>query len=327
MEAEHSAVPQFPKLKIGDTVAVITSGSAVEDEGDIEAACAWLENQGFKPKPMPNLNANGIYTAGNAALRASDFNDAVHDDEVRGIMELRGGCGSAQIIELIDFDAFKSNPKVFVGFSDITSLHLALQKFTNVVTYHGPTLTWLIGEKSHPYTSRSLLQQILEEGGKVVIVPIPEVGNAWTVVGGQAEGPLVGGNITLVCESLGTPYEIDTKGRILFLEDWNCEPWVLLNCFTQLKNAGKLNAAAGIVIGVEEGVEANSEKPTYSGNMSFKDLVIDCFRDSKCPVLYGLPIGHTNIMATLPYGANAILDSNKQTLTICEPSPDQGALR
>jgi muramoyltetrapeptide carboxypeptidase len=242
----------------------------------------------------------------------------VRDDSVDVICTTQGGYGAAQILKYIDFDVFKANPKIFTGFSDITSLHLSLYKNTGVVTFHAPGFVRFNNKDLTEYTNKQFFAAVSESK------PIGNIGLAdkkkwlFSLTSGAVEAPILGGNITLMCATLGTPYEIDTKGKILLIEDVETEPWIVDNALSHLKNAGKFDDVAGIIIGEAQRIEPFKYDPGYYVDTSFEDVLVYYFSDAKVPVLYGLPLGHTDDMATVPEGVMARLDADNKTLTILE---------
>jgi len=306
------------KLKIGDTIGVISPSSPSEKKSEVIRAQETLEAWGYKVVLSKNLNKTKGFVAGTEEDRAADFNEMFRRDDVDAVFVTQGGYGSAQIINHINFDLVASNPKIFTGFSDITSLHMAIQKFSQVVTFHSPCMTRFNNEDLTDYTKDYFFKAIAE------VNPIGEIKLSnpkkwiYTINGGKAEGNIIGGNLTLICATLGTPYEIDTRGKLLFIEDLDTEPWTFDHMLSHLRNAGKLKDIAGIIVGECKNCTPFSHNPGYHVDTSLEDVLDYYIKPLKVPAIYGLPLGHTDDMATIPLGVLARLDADNKALEILE---------
>lgn len=238
-------------LKKGDTVAVVgISGVVKGDPAETEKMILQkLHTLGLKGKIHPSVFAQYGYLSGSDRLRAKALMEAFTDDEVQGVFCAKGGYGVMRILNLLDFELIKNNPKVLVGYSDITALHLAIAQKCGFVTFHGPMVASDAMEpEKDSYTITGLWQAISAKA------PLGQVHNPpdtpyKVLCKGAGQGPLTGGNLTLVAHTLGTPYEIDTKEKILFLEDVGEKTYNIDRLLTHLKLAGKLDDCAGIVLG------------------------------------------------------------------------------
>lgn len=306
------------KLKLGDTIGVVSPASPSEKNSEVVRGVETLERLGYKIVLGKNVNKCKGFVAASEEERAEDINQMFKDDRVDAIFVTQGGYGSAQLFSLLDFDAIKNSPKIFTGFSDITSLHLAMNKIAGLVTFHGPGMARFNEEDLTEYTKKQFFRAIAEAE------PIGEIQLAdkkkWLnpIGEGCCEGDIIGGNLTLICSSLGTPYEIDTKGKILFIEDVDAEPWVFDHMMCHLRNAGKLKDAVGIVVGECHNCVPYQCNPGYYVDTSLEDVLNYYLKPLGIPVLYGLPLGHTDDLATLPLGVRVRLNSDNKTLTILE---------
>ncbi len=297
------------KLEKGDTIGIIAPASPLYNKSDLKRGIKTLKEWGYNVIVGENVNQRNEYLAGTDLQRAHDINAAFANKEIDAIFVTQGGYGSARTLRYIDFDIIRDNPKILSGFSDITSLHLAIQKMTGLVTFHGPGMGRFNPEELTDYTKEYLFKAIASSE------PIGEIKLAdekkWINIinEGEAEGEIVGGNITLICSSLGTPYEIDTEGKILFIEELETEPWILDHMITHLINAGKLQKAAGIVIGECIDCEPFKHYPGFPVTFSLEDILEEFLKPLKIPAIYGLPIGHTKDLATLPLGVQGYLDA------------------
>ncbi len=308
------------ELRPGDTIGLITPSTYVSDPDRLAQVDRTIRYFGLKPKWGKNVRKRFGYLGGSIAERVDDLHAMFRDPEVAGIFAIRGGYGSAQLLDHIDYSLIRSNPKIFLGFSDITALHLAINKKAGLVTFHGPVAISAFTDYTQKYFRKALFET----------APIGPVSNPpeadtlrphhtlRTVRPGRARGPLIGGNLTLISTTMGTPYEIETRGRILFTEDVGEEPYRIDRMLTQLKLAGKLQTAAGIVWGECQDCHPNEFQPSFESNFSLGEIVDNILGDLQIPVLSGLTIGHTADQITIPEGVMGSLDADKQELIIEE---------
>lgn len=314
--AQHLIRPK--PLRTGDTVGLITPSTYVSDPDRLALAEHTVRYFGLKPKWGRNVRKQSGYLGGSIAERVDDLHAIFRDPEVNGIFCIRGGYGSAQLLDHIDYALIRSNPKIFLGYSDITALHLAINKKAGLITFHGPVVLSRFTDYTQKYFRKALFDSV-----PIGAVTNPPESNTLrpahtlrTVRPGRASGTLIGGNLTLISTTMGTPYEIETSGRILFMEDIGEEPYRIDRMLTQLKLAGKLDAAAGIIWGECEDCHPNDYKPSFQSTLSLGEIVDNILGNLKIPVLSGLTIGHTDDQVTLPEGVMATLDADKQELTI-----------
>ena len=306
------------KLNKGDTVGVISPASASFHRSDVLRAQEMLESMGFNVLLGDHVNETKGFFSASEENRIEDFNNMFYNDRVDAVFVTQGGYGSAQILGDIDYDAIRANPKIFTGFSDITSIHLAIYKKAGVMTFHGPGMTRFTSEDLTEYTRRQFFKAIstTEPLGDIELADKKKW--LYSIAHGTCEGALIGGNLTLVCATLGTPYEIDTRGKILFIEEVDSEPWVIDHCLSHLRNAGKFRDLAGIVIGECNNCDPRLFDPGYYSDTDIEDVFNYYFSELGIPVLYGLPLGHTEDIATLPMGAFARMDADEKRLTVLE---------
>ncbi len=319
--AQGSDAPIRPRaLKPGDTVGLITPSTFVSDPDALALAEKTVAYFGLKPKWGKNVRQREGYLGGTAQGRLDDLHAMFRDREVKALFALRGGYGAAQLLDRIDYDLIRSNPKILLGYSDITSLHLAIQKKTGLVTFHGPVVL----SRFTAYTQQHFRAALFDAKPMGAIAnpadlnPLRPAHTLRTVRRGTARGRLIGGNLTLICSLMGTPYEIDTRGRILFTEDVDEEPYRIDRMLTQLRLAGKLDAAAGIVFGECADCRPKDFKPSFNSTFTLGEVLDRILGDLKIPVLSGLTIGHTEDQLTLPEGVMATLDADKQELILEE---------
>jgi muramoyltetrapeptide carboxypeptidase len=299
------------RLKQGDTIGIIAPASPLYNRSDLKRGISTLEEWGYRVVVGEHVNERHEYLAGTDAQRAADLNAMFQNDSIDAIFVTQGGYGSARILHLLDFDAIRQNPKILIGYSDITSLHLAIHKRTGLVTFHGPGMAGYNAEDLSDYRKEYLFKALTSPEPIGEIKKANEKKYIHTIQAGEASGELIGGNLTLLCASLGTPYEVETEGKILFLEELDTEPWVIDHMLTHLFNAGKLQKAAGIVIGECKDCVPYKHNPGFPVTFSLEDVLEDRLAPLDIPVLYGLPLGHTRELATLPIGVQARLDATR----------------
>lgn len=306
------------RLAAGSTIRVVSPASGLWARSELWRGIEGLETLGFKVQTGAHAYSNRHYLAGSDEERAADLMEAFLDPEVDAVLCSQGGYGSARLFPFLDFDALAANPKPFVGYSDITSLHLMLGRLSGLVTFHGPGATGFEPGYLTEFTKAAWLAALTGETPLGSIPLADPDKRVLKVTGGIAEGPLTGGCLTLICSSLGTPFEIDTRGKILFFEELDTEPWVLDHMLTHLANAGKLRDASGIVIGECHDCEPRKLDPGFFNQCSFEDLIFELLGPLGKPLIYGLPLGHEKDKATLPLGVPARLDATEGTLSLLE---------
>jgi muramoyltetrapeptide carboxypeptidase len=297
---------------------VVSPASPTDKKSDIVRATEKLEALGYQVAVGKNVNNQRGLVSATEEERVEDLHEMFSRDDIDAIFVTQGGYGSAQLVDKIDYDLIRRNPKIFIGFSDITSLHLAIGKFANLITFHGPSMLRFSDPEMTSYTYEYMMKAL---GSDTPVGKIPLADpKKWlySMQGGISEGDIVGGNLTMLCASLGTPYEIETAGKILFLEEIDIEPWNFDHLLCHLRNAGKLNKTIGIVVSECVNIIPLEYKPGYYVDMSLEDVLEYYLKPLGVPVLYGLPLGHTKDMATIPLGVRARLDGDKKELTILE---------
>jgi muramoyltetrapeptide carboxypeptidase len=298
----------LPKaLKKGDTIGVIAPASPPNMKR-LEKAIPFFTNLGLHVKLGKNIEKVHGYLAGTDEERLSDFHDMIRDDDVKAIIFARGGYGTGRFVDSIDYDLIKKHPKIIWGYSDITYLHTAIRQQTGLVTFHGPMLASDIADPDFDDISATSFLQLFEPTAlqyNESIAPLD------VLVEGEGTGSLVGGNLALITSTLGTTYELDTKGKILLLEDIDEQPYRIDSMLNQLKLAGKLEQAAGIVVGDFANAEPKSEP-----SLTLEEVFRHYLGDLTCPVMTGFKIGHCFPHFAVPLGVSATLYTTDKTLSI-----------
>lgn len=293
----------------GDTVG-ITAPASWGDWEKAKAAASYLEQLGLTVQFGATLSKQHGYLAGTDEERARELNAMFADPGIKAIICARGGYGSGRIAGLLDYDVIRNNPKIFWGYSDITFLHSAIQRQAGLITFHGPMLICLSGEDVHPLTLRSFDQLVQPE----VFRYTEQISPLHTLVEGEARGPLVGGNLSLLVSTLGTPYEPDTTGALLFIEDIDEEPYRIDRMLNQLLQAGKLADAAGILVCDFHNCGPNKRKASFTLEEVLEHYVVQAGR----PAMSGFKIGHGSPNIAIPIGAQAVMNTVEKKLECLE---------
>ena len=320
----QTAGPIKPKaLKQGDTVGLITPSTAVTDPEDLIMVERTVRYFGLVPKWGKNVTRRAGYLGGSIDERLEDLHAMFSDAAVKAVFCMRGGYGSGQLLRDIDYGVIKANPKIFVGYSDITAMHLAIFRMTGMVTFYGPVPMSAFTD----YTQAAYRKALFDPNPLGALTNPPETNDLRPkhvlrpVRPGKAKGRLIGGNLSLIAATMGTPYEIETRDRILFVEDIDEQPYSIDRMLTQLRLAGKLDQAAGIIFGECHDCRPRDFQPSFTeGSFTTPEVVDRILGDVKVPVLSGLTIGHTPDQLTLPIGVMAELDAGLGTLTVVEPA-------
>ncbi|OCN03059.1 LD-carboxypeptidase [Clostridium sp. W14A] len=297
--------PLFP----GARVALIAPSGPVPPER-LEPAVRSVEKLGLVPVVYESCRSAHGYLAGEDQLRADDLNHAFADRSIDGILCIRGGYGAQRILKKLDFSCIRKHPKFFSGYSDVTTLHIALNQLCGFITYHTPMPSTELYDGADEYTMKSLKRVMFGDSAGTLENPgsmEPEV-----LVPGCACGRLTGGNLSLVASSLGTPFEIDTRGKILFLEDVDEEPYRIDRMLTQLLLAGKLNDCAGLMFGYWTRIEAEQPERSLTLLQIFRELIVPQGR----PALMNLACGHSLPSMSLPMGKKLKMDASAKKISI-----------
>lgn len=315
----HDLITIKPKrLKKGDTIGLVAPGYAVKPEV-LKKAKETLTNMGFVPYHTERILWNHGYFSNTDEERAADVNEMFANPEIDGILCARGGYGCTRIMSLIDYKSIQKNPKVLIGFSDITALANGIYKETGLITFHGPVGSTLDDE----YSINQLQNVLVNPKENLLIENVilkddellrnPEF-DRYTITPGKATGKLVGGSLTLINALIGTPHEIDFTGTIVFIEDVEESPYRIDRMLTQLIEGPTFKKAAGIVIGVCNGCD----KPPKPGSFTLKEVILDRIKHLGIPAAYGMSFGHVKNNFTLPIGIKVTFDADSMTVKLLE---------
>jgi muramoyltetrapeptide carboxypeptidase len=308
-------------LPDGGTIGVVAAASPHEGKSDVFRGVEWWESKGYKVKLGDGVFAIDDYVAGDPQMRAADLNALFADPEVDVVQALMGGYGSAQMIPYIDFDVIAANPKPFVGYSDLTALHVAIRQRTGLATLYGYGLAGVGAKNSTPFTLGRELE-VLQTGGAGEVPRDPDDPYVRAISPGKVTAPLVGGCLWLLMQTMGTPWEFDFEGAILFFEDVKLPPYYLDGLLNQLKDAGKLQQAVGVVVGEMKDCDYSDlrDSSEWPRSRTLEDVLEQYLEPLGVPVLYKLPLGHGKHLAALPLGVRCTLDADARSLTVDEPA-------
>ncbi len=314
--SSKKAIIKPKRLAKGDTIGVIAPASGLSAE-DFDKALQNMADLGFKTKVGKNArNING-FLAGTDKERLDDLHWAFGDNEIDAVWCVRGGYGVSRLLPNVDFGLIKKNPKIFIGYSDITALHLAISQNCGLVTFHGPVAASTFSD----YSKKHVINMLMNPSApyKIELSPdnVAKESNLFKteiITKGKCRGKIVGGNLSLLTALAGTPFALrNVKGKILFIEDVGELPYRIDRMLTQLRQSVDLHSLAGIALGVFE--DCN---PKNSDSQSLIDVIKDRLGDLKIPVIYGLSFGHIRDQFTLPVGIEAELDTENATMTFLE---------
>ena len=310
-----------PALLVGDTIA-FCAPSGFLDSVRMSLAKTRLEEKGFYIVREDSIYRRWGYLAGTDAQRASELMSYFKDKSVRAIFPGTGGYGSTRILSMLDYDIIKSNPKIFIGFSDITALHIAFNQLANLITFHTPNPMYGLGSKKglDPISELYFWSLLMNSNDYTYEIPFDLYGDSLkvqTMVPGIASGKLVGGNLSLICSTMGSVYEVETRGSILFIEDVGEAPYRIDRYLSELKLAGKLDLVNGIIIGRFSRRE--TEAPDRSTDFKMHQVFQQYFSIMKVPVIFNFPSGHGSKNVSLPLGCIVEINTEYETFKVLEP--------
>ncbi|MGA9228367.1 MAG: LD-carboxypeptidase [Mesobacillus sp.] len=295
------------RLKKGDTVGIIAPASPPNKE-NLERGLKFFAELGLNYRLGKSLYNEYGYLAGSDEERLADLHEMFQDDEVKGIICAGGGYGTARIASAIDYKVISRNPKIFWGYSDITFLHTAIRQQTGIVTFHGPMIASDLGKADADPISKDQFKQLFQPTELLYTETTSELDE---MVSGTAVGALVGGNLSLLSSTMGTKFEIDTAGKILLIEDINEEPRAVDRMLNQLFMAGKLQEAAGIIVG-----DFNNCVPERELSLTLDEVLGHYIKLAGRPALKGFKMGHCSPHIAIPFGTQAQLDTASKTLIV-----------
>lgn len=300
---QEPSIIKPPALQPGDAIAVASPAGAVWDEKQVSSFTNILQQLGFKVKACKSLKEKFGYFSGTDEARAKELNELFADKTVNGIFCMKGGWGCARILDKLDYASIRNNPKVIMGFSDITSLLIAIHAKTGLVTFHGP-----VGNSGWNEFSVSYVRSILMKKEAASLLPGPsEADKPLVIRSGTAKGALIGGNLSVLASVVGSTFLPSFKDKLLFLEETKEEPYRIDRMLTQLNLAGILGSVSGVIFG--KCVKCEAEEPEKA--FTFQQVLEQHLKPLNVPVFYGGMTGHIENKWTLPIGLQAKMDAGK----------------
>ncbi|MDZ7624064.1 MAG: LD-carboxypeptidase [Ignavibacteriaceae bacterium] len=302
------------KLLKGDLIGIISPASSPDDLSLIESGVRYIEGFGYHTILGKNVGKIRGYLAGTDAERVDDIHQMFGDKKVKAIFCLRGGYGAFRLLDKIDYKLIRSNPKIFVGFSEITSLQMAFLQRANLITFAGPMVLPNFSKEVSPYTEEYFWRMITSTK-KLGKVKLPEFDKLPSLNSGIAAGRLIGGNLAVFVSLLGTKYLPDLKNKILLLEEISEPPYKIDRMLNQLRLNKVFDKVSGIILGnFSDCVELDRNKKT----LTLEEVWIDYFSSIKIPVVHSFPHGHIKDLVTLPIGSKIKLNATKGFVELIE---------
>ena len=301
--AKRTIIP--PRLRVGDTISLITPAGPVHDWDAAQAGINILQEAGFLVKPPSELEEKE-YLAGSDEARVHQLLEVWHDPEVQAVLAMRGGYGTMRLLPYLDPTELAANPKILAGFSDIAILLNEIQHRTGLVTYHTPVLTTLA--RSDEDSQRSFLEMLTEPANAINPLDLQ------ILTGGTARGQLIGGNLASLSHLHGTPYEPAWRNAILFIEDVGEAPYKIDRMLTQLKDSGRLQQLSGLILGSFSAGDEREEEWSELVWTRARELTED-----QIPLWGNFPVGHGKRNLTMPGGMTTVMDSTEGRLEFINP--------
>ncbi len=311
----------FPShLTPGDTIIFVAPSGSL-DSTRMELARKRLEDRGYITIQSADLFRSWGYLGGSDERRAKELMDAFKNKSVNAIFPGTGGYGTTRILDLLDYEIIRKNPKILIGFSDITGLHLAINKKTDLIMFHTPSPMYGLGSENNlspisDYYFWKAVEQDNPNGYTIDLEPFGLKDSVIIIHPGIGTGQLIGGNLSLINTLMGTPYEIDTDGKILFIEDVGEAPYRIDRYLSQLKMGGKLDHLQGVILG--KFTRRSDEIPDDPKSFKMIEVLKQYFSDLGVPVLANYPVGHYKYNVTLPIGALVRIDAEKKLINILQ---------
>lgn len=303
-----------PRLRKGDVIGLVAPASTPSTEEKILKGAEYLEKLGYRVKFGKYIRNQHGYLAGADEERSADFNNMVKDKNVKAIFSIRGGYGTPRILQMIDYRALKQNPKIIVGYSDITALQLAIFRKIGLVTFSGAMTGVEMWKEMDSYTEEHFWR-VLTSTKKVGALENPSAEKLITLNSGNGRGRLLGGNLSLLACIMGTPFQPIMRGSILFLEDVEESPHHVDRMLAQLLNSGVLRGIAALVFGVFTDCKpTNPDEP----HLTIEEIQKEYADKIKCPVIANLQYGHIPKKLTIPIGLQATLDTISGKIEVLE---------
>ena len=302
------------RLQPGDVIGIISPASSPDDLLKINNGVQYLEKLGYRVEVGKNVGMQEGYFAGSDEQRLTDLHDMFRNKNVKAIFSVRGGYGSGRLLDKIDYKLIRSNPKIFVGYSDINALQLAFLNKTGLITFAGPMVAVDLHEEVSPFTEE-IFWRTITSNKKIGKLQNPRGEKIFVLNKGRGEGRLIGGNLSILCSLMGTDYLPKFNGTILLLEDINEAPYRIDRMFNQLKLSKIFKQIKGLVLGrFVDCYETDPAKNSFTLN----EVVMDYFQNLKLPLMYNVKHGHIKENITIPYGIKCVVNASRGYIEFTE---------
>ena len=315
---DEPAIIKPTRLKSRDKLAIVAPGSYIS-ESELQDSVKNLNELGFETTYSEKILLQSGYFAGTDEDRAKDLMEKFSDKSIKGIVCARGGYGCARILPMLDYDVIRTNPKVLIGYSDITALLYGFYQKAGLISFHGP-----VGTSTFNDYSVNNFKNVLMNPERTSTFQNSTSGDdenvygVTTIVKGKAKGRLVGGNLSIIVSLIGTEFDVDYSNKIIFIEEIGEEPYRIDRMLTQMMQAGKFNNASGVMMGLFRKCEVKENSDLTAKSFNLMEVLKDRMGSLNIPVIYGMSFGHVKDKFTIPFGGLAELDSNKQTFNLLE---------
>jgi len=309
------------RLNQGDTIGLIAPGWLISEK-QLQESIEQISQLGFVPVYTERILGENGYFSGTDEQRAADLNEMFLNPQIKAIVCANGGYGCTRILDLIDYKAIKENPKIVIGYSDVTALLNAINQKTGLITFHGP-----ISRTFKSDYSKYQFEKIVKKTVKHLLIESSpeylekskeqEEYKRYTITSGKAKGELIGGNLTLITSMIGTKYQLDFTKKIVLIEDIGEEPYRIDRMLTQLIETGELQKARGIAFGIMRGCDKTLESKAPN-SFTLQEVIEERIKPLNIPAVYGLSFGHLSNSFTFPIGIEAELDADKMVIKLLE---------
>lgn len=308
------ALQKPKKLNKKDVIGIISPASSPDEQSRVQKGVKYLESLGYRVKVGANVGKNHGYLAGTDQQRVDDIHSMFKDKNIKAIFTLRGGYGGFRLLDKIDYRIVKNNPKIFVGYSEITSLQMAFFEKAGLMTFAGPMVAVDFYDEVSPYTNEFFWATITSNK-KLGKIKFPENQKLPFLKKGLASGRLIGGNLAVFAALLGTPYFPNLTGKILMIEDIGELPYRVDRMLNQLRLSGTFKKVKGIILG--RFVDCHEHDPNKK-TLTLGEVIADYIGTLKIPSIYTFPHGHIKDFVTIPFGLKVNLNATKGSVEFME---------
>jgi muramoyltetrapeptide carboxypeptidase len=303
-----------PRLRRGDLIGVVSPASPIADRSKLDRGVRYLESLGYQVLVGESTVKTVGYLAGTDAERVTDLHSMIRNRSIRAVMCVRGGYGTPRLLHRIDYGLIARNPKILVGFSDITALELAIWRKCRLMTFHGPMVGVDFSERVDPFTEEMFWRLVTSDTRPGVVAFPPSIA-AKTLFPGKVNGRLLGGNLALIMSTIGTLYQPDFSGSVLFIEDIGEEPYRVDRMLMQLRHASVFSRVRGVLAG--QFTECAPKDPSQP-SLTLDEVFAETAQAARVPFLANLPFGHIDQKLTLPVGLKVSVNADTGTLEFLE---------